>query len=103
MRLAREPYVTLREFEVLRSRIDQMDQHGTRGVGSLQVRIDELVKDFTEMKIATSEWQTDHLRMHKEETDNARQSRRYILTTTIAILALVITLLGVNLAHLIVR
>jgi hypothetical protein len=97
----RESGVTQREFDVLRARIDQMDQHGTRGVGTLQVRIDEIIKDLAELKVGYAEWQTGHLIMHKAESDDARTSRRYILTTSIAILAIVVTVLGLSVGHLI--
>lgn len=98
---AREALVTQREFETLRNRVDQMDQHGTRGVGTLQVRIDELVKDFAELKVDQVNWQAGHLALHQQETQSAQQSRRYILTTSIAILALVVTILGLAVGHLI--
>ena len=69
----------------------------------MQVRIDELIKDLTELKIGYSSWQTEHLKLHKDETDNARQSRRYILTTSIAILAVVVAILAVSVGHLVLK
>lgn len=103
MQFVRDQYASQRELDLLRQRIDQMDQHGTRGVGTLQVRIDEIIKDLTEMKVGYSTWQTDHLALHKAETDNAKQSRRYILTTSIAILAVVVAVLAISVGHLVFR
>lgn len=103
MPLRRDQAASWRELDLLRQRVDQLDQHGTRGVGTLQIRIDELIKDLAEIKSGYASWQTEHLKMHKDESDNAKQSRRYILTTSIAILAVVVAILAVSVGHLILK
>lgn len=101
MRLGQDRYVTQREFDVLRTRVDQMDQQGTRGVGSLAVRMDEIVKDFAEAKVDQAKWQADHLKLHEKEVSDAKTTRRYILTTCLTILSLVIAVLAISVGHLI--
>lgn len=111
-----DEFVTRREVDLLKTaadaereklwqRIELMDDHGTRGVQGLTVRLDEVVKDLAEIRA----WQAGHEQEHRREADQrARErredddsrttARRFTVTTTIAILVLLVAVLSVLLA-----
>jgi hypothetical protein len=80
--LAREIYHLERRIDGAERRIEQIDETGTRGVIGLTVQLTELTKDIGRIESELQRLQT-----------KATASARYWLTTTLAILALLATVL----------
>lgn len=76
-----------------------MDEHGTRGVGIIATQVAELVKDQAAMQADMRLWQGAHEQLHAQETRDRVSSRRFAVTTTAAIIALLLTIVGLLLAH----
>jgi hypothetical protein len=83
-----------REFDRLASRLDQIDQVGTRGVGALQVQVTDLAKDVAELKGESRAWQTTHESQHQADAAERLQGRRWLVTTGIAGLVAMMTAIG---------
>lgn len=102
------------EFAMLQQTVDRIvkriwdiDEHGTRGVSTLSVRIDELVKDladikgdmngkFTEIKNDVVAWLNKHELEHDKDRERQIKGRRWLIGTLIAgglLLVGIITLL----------
>jgi len=70
---------TAREFDMLRedvarvtTRLNSIDDHGTRGVVGLTVQITELIREFNEFKLQVMTRFTSHDNLHdKEERERA--------------------------------
>lgn len=99
---------TGREFDMLRSqvsanqsRLNDIDDHGTKGVAGLQVQLTELVKDVLELKGDMNTRFTSHEKVHENdmkhrEADekNRVSGRRWLIGTAIAALAVLATVVG---------
>jgi hypothetical protein len=86
------------------ARLEAMDDHGTRGVQGLTVRMDNLIGDVADLK---SEVKTDvgalqaevstrfaaHQKVHDDDAKDRVTGRRYALTTVIAVVAIIVGLL----------
>jgi hypothetical protein len=86
--------VTRGEFDMLKSqvtdsarRIDAIDQSGTRGVGIVQVQLTDLAKDVA----ALGARMDTHDREHESEARDRRSSRRWMVATAIAFMAMLET------------
>lgn len=90
-----EAAASQREFDILRNRVEQMDAQGTRGVGALQIRMDEVVKDLAEMQAGTRSWQKHHEQLHLADEAARAAARRFTLTTTLAVLGLLVAILAI--------
>lgn len=104
--------VTRGEFDMLRqmvgtnqNRLDSIDQNGTRGVQAITVQIVDLVKDLTElrseMSLGVSGLRTDmdkrfddHDALHKQEKKDRQSSRRWMIGTAIAFMAVLVAVLA---------
>lgn len=93
-----EPPASRRELDMLRqmtqietakiwARIESMDDHGTRGVGVIAVRMDSLIHDVAELKtevrtdVAALDGRFDtHQKLHETEARDRRDSRRWRVT-----------------------
>ena len=64
-------YVTRAEFDGLAQRVSWLDEHGTRGVGALQIQVTSLAKDIAKVEAA----QDAHVVMHRQEA-SAQEQRR---------------------------
>lgn len=84
---APEPAASRREVDQLREELHRLDDHGSRGVGTLQTQVTELVKDVTELRAEVSGRFTDHLRLHNQEQRDRVSARRWLIGTGIAGLA----------------
>lgn len=89
--------VTRGEFNLLREmvstnqqRLDSIDDHGTRGVVSLQTQMLDLVKDVGKLELAME----NHEKTHKDERKERDRNRKWFISTTIAGLMLLITILA---------
>lgn len=97
------PEVTRGEFEMLRQqvgdnarRLDSIDASGTRGVGIVQVQLTDLAKDVAALRAQLHEDVAglekrldDHDTYHREQERQGIVSRRWIITTWIAVLVAV--------------
>lgn len=85
--------ITRGEFELLKqivtqnqNRLEAIDLSGTRGVGALTSRVDDMVKDLAEFKTEVTNDFREHKALHKDEESKRVSARRWAITT--AILAL---------------
>lgn len=74
----------------LRQQITDLDNHGSRGVLQLQGQVTDLIKDFTEMKLAF----VTHEQQHDEEKRERSRSRRWTIGTVIAGLCAFVAVIG---------
>lgn len=97
---APEPLATRREVDQLRAELTRLDDHGSRGVGAIQLQLTELVKDITEVRNDVANVKTDvgarfdaHHQEHQQAARDQRQGRRWLigigLTAVLAMCALV--------------
>jgi hypothetical protein len=77
-----------------------MDQHGTRGVGAMQQQVIALVATVSRLDSDTRAWQRDHQKEHTDDAKARVAGRRWLIGTCLAGVAVIVTLLGVILAHL---
>lgn len=101
-----EPAASQREMDQLRSdqralskRVDDLDNHGSRGILTLQAQVVELVKD---MGVLTGAFET-HQRQHATDARDRATGRRWLVGTGIAgtaTMVAVLTLLVQILGHL---
>lgn len=80
-------FVTRQEFDGLANRVAWLDEHGTRGVGALQIQVTELAKDIAKVEAS----QENHQRQHTAEAQERTNSRRWLVASVLvpAIVALV--------------
>lgn len=83
-----------REIDRVNTRIDTLDRDGTRGVGVLQSQLTDLAKDMAELKGESRTWQQTHEHQHQADAAERLSGRRWLVTTAIAALALLITAIG---------
>lgn len=90
-------HVTRGEFDLLRqmvqqnaSRVETIDNLGTRGVGTIQSQLSDLTKDLLELKTDMNMRFSDHDKLHKSEKRERVNSRRWLIGTAL----LMITALG---------
>ena len=79
-------YVSRREFDDLRAmvtrngqRMDWLDEHGTRGVGSLQLQVTELAKDVAKVEAAQEAHVIAHQAESRERRDQVRSTTRWYI------------------------
>lgn len=94
-----DAYVTRTEFNSLSDRVAWLDEHGTRGVGALQIQVTQLARDIAKVEAG----QEQHAGMHVAEARERQQGRRWLVASVIvpALVALVsaVATIGVVLAH----
>lgn len=83
-----------RELDILRQRVDDMDTHGTRGVGAIQLQVGELVKDLADMRAETRTWQGQHERSHERDARDRITARRWLIGVGVAGVAAMTTVIG---------
>lgn len=87
---------TKREIDRLWERVNFIDDHGSRGVGSLQVQVTELMRDIGDLKTETITWQTKHEQSHATEATERASSKRWLIASVvIPTVAILITAAGV--------
>lgn len=107
-----EPCATRRELDLVRqatdlehaklwARIDAMDVQGTRGVGVIAVRIDNLIADLAELKsgLAAANGALDvrfqaHELQHQADATRRKDGSRWRITAAIAAAATACTVIG---------
>lgn len=70
-----------------------------RGVVILQQQVRELSRDLAELKGETTAWQAGHTEQHKSDETARISGRRWLITTWLACMAIVVTLLVAILAR----
>jgi len=89
-----DEFVTRREMDIfraesnevhkdIRSEIRELDNHGTRGVLQLSIQVTDLTKSVAKF----DEKLEHHEGQHVEERKDRTKSRRWIITTSIALLS----------------
>ena len=76
-----------REFDQLVTRVNLIDEHGTRGVGVIQVQLTEVVKDVAKLESEMTTRFTEHQRQHDTEQANRAANRRWAIGLAVALLA----------------
>jgi len=95
-----EPAVTRREIDLLKAEADieharlaqaiaSLDEHGSRGVGSLQTRMDSLVASMAELKADMRLRFDGHDREHERDERARVASRRWLVGAVIGGIAAV--------------
>lgn len=79
------------EFDLLKqmvvtgqTRLDNIDDHGTRGVTGLQAQMTEVVKDLAELKADVNARFEAHTRQHDQDRRERVTGRRWLIGTGIA-------------------
>ena len=88
---------------MLRHRVEQMDELGTRGVGILQLQVAGLVTDLAQAQADTRAWQATHEAHHEVERHERIIARRWLVGTGVggvASMAAVITMLWQIIGHI---
>ena len=88
------PRITRGEFGMLSQRVednyrrlDAMDQGGTRGVALIAQQATELVKDVSDLR----QEMRDHIKVHDDEHRTRMLTRRWVITTAIALMVVLET------------
>lgn len=96
-----EPFATRREFDMLVSRVDNIDRDGTRGVVAVQAQLTDAIKDVMELKSDmgsfkrdTAVWFEKHSEHHEQEMKSRISSRRWMIGTAFAGMAAMATVLA---------
>lgn len=74
--------------------MENIDQHGTRGVAVIQEQVTEVIRDLTSLKIENDIWQKGHTSEHNQERKDRISGRRWTIGTVIAGLAGLATVIG---------
>lgn len=74
-----DAFVTRQEFDGLANRVAWLDEHGTRGVGALQIQVNELSKDIAKVEAG----QENHLRQHTAEAQERTTNRRWLVASVL--------------------
>lgn len=92
--------VTRGEFDLLKqivvtnqARLEGMDQSGTKGVAVVQTQLTDLVKDVVRLEAELDKRFDEHAHMHTAEAQSRTVSRRWAVSTFLAALAIIVTLL----------
>ena len=85
---------TRREVDILRDEVHRLDDHGSRGVGAIQTQLTDLVKDLAEMKSEMNNRFEAHQRVHDQDHRDRISGRRWLITTGIAGLVSMATVVG---------
>ena len=95
-----EQFVTRREIDLLKAaadidrtklwaKLESLDEHGSRGVAALQIRMDNMVASVAEMKADMTAEFGEHRREHEREEAKRVSSRRWLVGSIIAAVAAV--------------
>jgi hypothetical protein len=95
-----EPYATRRELDQLRQDLTRLDDHGSRGVGAIQLQLTELVKDTTELKTDMSNRFAAHEVQHEKQERERVSGRRWLIGISVTALASIATVGGLLIAIL---
>jgi hypothetical protein len=60
-------------------RMEGIDVHGTRGIGTVQAQLTEVVKDLAELKASGESWQVKHTVEHADEKRERVTGRRWLI------------------------
>ncbi len=89
-----QKFVTLREMDVLRDEVHRLDDHGSRGVGAIQVQLVDLVKDVVEMKVEmNTKFGLVDDRFEKQRMERI-VGRRWLIGTSFIAISVLVTILG---------
>jgi ribosomal protein S15P/S13E len=79
-----EPFASQRELDILRDEVHRLDDHGSRGVGTIQAQLTDLVKDVGKLESEVSQKFAEHIQVHKEDQQNRVTGRRWMIGISIA-------------------
>jgi hypothetical protein len=85
-----DEFVTRREFDKLEHRVSDMDSNGTRGILVLQERITDMAKELVRLEAASRE----HEQQHAREAVERRNTRHWVMGTSIAAAVGLSTIIG---------
>jgi hypothetical protein len=88
------------EFEMLKAmvtanadRLNQIDDHGTRGVSAVQIQVTNLVKEITELKGDVNSRFDAHQKVHDQDERERTSARRWLIGTVIASVIAMVTVI----------
>lgn len=84
---------TRREVDQLREELHRIDDHGTRGVTAMQVQVTDLIKDVLDLKNDVNSRFQAHQDAHDTAERERRSGRRWLLSTVIAALVVLVAIL----------
>lgn len=84
-----DEWVTQRELDQLRAEVIRIDDHGTRGVGTIQAQLTEVVKDVTELKGEMNSRFREHQQQHEREQSDRAVNRRWGIGLAVTLFAAV--------------
>lgn len=85
---------TRREVDQLRDDLHRLDDHGTRGIGALQIQVTELVKDLADLKADVNIRFEKHEKEHADDKQNRIIARRWLAGFAITLLVALIAVIG---------
>ena len=77
------------EIAKLSVRIESINDHGSRGVATMQMQLTDLIKDVVELKVDMNARFEAHQKVHDQDQKARVTGRRWMTTTVIAALVLV--------------
>jgi hypothetical protein len=67
----------------------RLDDHGSRGVGTVQAQLTDVIKDVTELKAEMNNRFTEHQRQHERDEDKRTTARRWSMGFAVAMIGAV--------------
>ena len=86
---------TRRELDRLWARVDAMDANGTRGIAIVQSQLSEVIKDLAKLEGRIEV----HDQVHVQESRDRVSGRRWMASTAIAVLVLLVAIIGLLLGQ----
>jgi len=83
-----------REVDQLREELHRLDDHGSRGVGTLQSQVTDLIKDLTELKADVNNRFEKHEKEHQDEKQNRIIARRWLAGFAITLIVALLAVIG---------
>ncbi len=71
-------------LSTLEARIEFIDGHGSRGIGALTTRMDNVVNDLAEVRVTLSDFIKTHGNEHRKDLDDRQSGRHWLIGTAIA-------------------
>ena len=93
MTLTEDLPASRREVDQLREELHRIDDHGTRGVTAMQVQVTDLIKDVLDLKSEMNNRFQKHQQQHEVAERERRAGRRWLLSTVIAALVVLVAIL----------
>lgn len=78
----------------MREDLHRLDDHGSRGVGSLQIQVTDVIKDLLELKNDVNSRFEKHEKEHTEDKQNRIIARRWLAGFAITMIIALVAVIG---------